>query len=117
MEAVSAFEKRVEHSRPVEQLESRGLDAGGASLPVSHEVLFDDVRPQAMARELARGEETRRPRANDQHFFCRLAGRTRPHDLRPAPDVPGIHPRPTAVDRPDLVRGWEATCIDMRFLE
>ena len=75
VDRVGTLEKPVEQTRAVEDLERGGLDSGSAALLVRTRFLLDEPRLDAVSCELARGEQARRPSADDQDFCRRLAGR------------------------------------------
>jgi hypothetical protein len=60
------FEKRREHARTHEKLESGGLNGGRANLVVRHQLTFDNARHNPMAGKLARGKKAGRPSADDE---------------------------------------------------
>ena len=75
-------ERRVEDLRPGEDLERPRLEGGGAGLAVRLRLALDDAGRHAVARELGRGEEARRPRADHEHLDLSLA-----HGRHPNPRV------------------------------
>ncbi len=72
----------VQHTCLAENLERRRLKRGGPRLAMRACLAFYQAGRDAVARELDRGEQTRRPRAHDQHLGPRLAHRRIQANLR-----------------------------------
>jgi hypothetical protein len=66
-------ERRIHDLRPGEHLERTRLERRGAGLVVRLRVAFDDASRDAVARELGRGEQARRSRADHDHLGLGVA--------------------------------------------